>query len=133
MPHLVVQYSGELEPAIDAKRLCDALAEVLRSQRDASGEPVYPVGGTRVLAYPSAASSVGDSRPDRAFVYLHLRIAAGRAPDVVRRTGEALQAATTAHLAALLAERAVGCTLQIDEGAPVYDAKFGSLRRALGT
>ena len=32
-----------------------------------------------------------------------------------------------AHFAPLLAKRALGVTLQIDEGVPVFDAKHGTL------
>jgi 5-carboxymethyl-2-hydroxymuconate isomerase len=38
-----------------------------------------------------------------------------------------MMAVVRAHFAELLAKRALGITLQIDEGAPAFDAKHGTL------
>jgi hypothetical protein len=60
---------------------------------------VFPPGGTRVLAFPAAHHAVSDGgaagraaggNGDYAFVYLNLRMGAGRAPAVVQAAGEAL-------------------------------------------
>ncbi len=127
MPHVVVQYTANLEPEANVGALCKALAAALVAQRDAAGARVFPVGGTRVLAYPAAQFAVADGAPDRAFVYVHVRIARGRERALVDAAGEALMAAVRAHFARLLETRALGITLQIDEGAPVFDAKHGTL------
>ena len=50
------------------------------AQRDDDGKQVFPTGGTRVLAYPAAHYAVADGKGDHGFVYLNLRMAAGRAP-----------------------------------------------------
>ncbi len=79
------------------------------------------------MAYPAAAYAVADGASDRAFVYLNARIAPGRAPQLVAATGQALMESVRGHFASLIATRPLGITLQIDEGAPVFDAKHGSL------
>ena len=127
MPHVVVQYTANLEPEANVGVLCKALAEVLVSQRDGSGARVFPIGGTRVLAYPSRHYAVADGKGDYAFVYLNLRIAPGRSAGAIERTGEALLAATQVHFAPIFASRTIGVTLQIDEGAPMFDAKHSNL------
>ncbi len=127
MPHVVVQYTANLDPEADMGRLCHALAEVLVAQRDAAGARVFPIGGTRVLAYPAPHFAVGDGQPDRCFVYLQVRIAPGRERSLVTATGEALIAAVKLHFATIFATRAIGITLQIDEGEPVFDAKHSTL------
>ena len=127
MPHVVVQYSANLDPDANIGALCKALAEVIVAQRDAGGARVFPIGGTRVLAYPTPHFAVADGAPDRAFVYLNARIAAGRERALVAATGEAMMAVVRRHFAELFASRAVGITLQIDEGEPVFDAKHSSL------
>jgi len=127
MPHVVVQYTANLDPEANIGALCKALAEVIVAQRDAAGARVFPIGGTRVLAYPTPHFAVADGAPDRAFVYLNVRIAAGRERALVAATGEAMMAVVRGHFAQLFASRAVGITLQIDEGAPVFDAKHSSL------
>lgn len=127
MPHVTIQYSANLDPEADVGMLCATLAEVICAQRDGEGQRVFPIGGTRVLAYPAAIFAVADGAPDRAFVYLNVRIAPGRAAPLVAATGEALMAAVRSHFAALFASRPLGITLQIDEGAPVFDAKHSNL------
>lgn len=126
MPHLVVQYTANLEPEAAIGALCKTLAEIIVAQRSA-GARLFPVGGTRVLAYPTPHFAVADGAADRAFVYLNMRIAGGRERALVAATGEALVAAVRSHFAAILARRPVGITFQIDEGVPVFDAKLGNL------
>ena len=48
------------------------------AQRDGDGGRLFPIGGTRVLAYPATTYAVADGAPDHAFVYLNVRIAPGR-------------------------------------------------------
>ena len=127
MPHVVIQYTANLEPAAQIGALCSALAEVIVAQRDGAGARVFPIGGTRVLAYPTAHFAVADGGADRAFVYLNARIAPGRDPALVSATGDALMAAVRRHFETIFASRPIGITLQIDEGAPVFDAKHSNL------
>ena len=127
MPHLVILYTRQLDAETDMTALCRALADTMLAARDEAGRPVFPVGGTRVLAYPAAHHAVADGARDYAFAYLHLRMGRGRSEAVRRAAGEALLATARAHFAPLLASRPVGLTLQIDEGPEVYDAKFGNL------
>ena len=127
MPHVIIQYTANLEPEAQVGALCSALAEVLVAQRDSAGARVFPIGGTRVLAYPAPHFAVADGGADRAFVYLNVRIAPGRRAGIVKAAGEAMLAVVQRHFAAIFASRPVGITLQIDEGAPVFDAKHSNL------
>ncbi|WP_326539548.1 5-carboxymethyl-2-hydroxymuconate isomerase [Pseudorhodoferax sp.] len=127
MPHLVILYTSQLDGETDMSALCRHLADTMLTLRDEAGKAVFPTGGVRVLAYPAAHGATTDGSGDHAFCYLNLRMARGRSADVHRRTGEALVAAARAHFAPLLAGRAIGLTLQVDEGAEVFDGKFGNL------
>jgi len=127
MPHLVILYTPNLDTRTDMTALARALADTMIAQRDDAGAPVFPVGGTRVLAYPAAHWAVADGSGDHGFMYMTLRMARGRSDAVKQRVGDALAATTRAHCAPLLAEHPVGITLQIDEGAEVYNARIGNL------
>ncbi len=127
MPHLVVLYTPGLDGETDMPALCRNLADAMLGVRDEAGAQVFPTGGVRVFAVPAAYAVVADGRHDAAFVYLNLRMGRGRSAEVHRRAGEALADAARAHFAPLLAARPVGLTLQIDEGAEVFDAKLGNL------
>src|ERR1700690_1143413 len=127
MPHVTIQYTANLDPEAHMAMLSVALSGVIGAQRDGDGRRVFPIGGTRVMAYPAAAYAVADGAPDRAFVYLNVRIAPGRAPPLGAARGEARRAAVRGHFAALFAPPPLGITLQIDEGAPAFDAKHSNL------
>ena len=128
MPHLVILYTPEVEADADMPALCRALADTMLAQRDEQERPVFPVGGTRVLAYPAAHCAVADGSGEHGFVYLNLRMATGRSDAVKKRVGDALLERLKRHVEPLLAKRRVGITLQIDESpGQVYDGKCGNL------
>ena len=127
MPHLVVLYTPNLESRTDLTALSRALADTMVAQRDEGGAPLFPVAGTRVLAYPAAHFAVADGSGDFGFIYLQLRRARGRTDAAKKRLGDALAATVRGALAPMLETHAVGVTLQIDEGAEVFDAKLGNL------
>jgi 5-carboxymethyl-2-hydroxymuconate isomerase len=136
MPHLVILYSGNLDARTDMSALCRSLADSMLAQRDDAGRPIFPPGGTRVLAYPAAHFAVGDGGGagraaggdgDYGFAYLNLRMGRGRSEAVQQRVGEALTAVARAHLQPLMTTMHLGVTLQIDVGAEVFDAKHSTL------
>ena len=127
MPHLTILYTPELEAETDMPALCRALADTLVRFRDADGGQPFPTGGVRVLAYPAAHAAVGDGQHDGGFAYFNLRIARGRSAEVLQAAGQALSATIRGHFAALLARRALGLTLQIDELGAAFDGKLGNL------
>jgi 5-carboxymethyl-2-hydroxymuconate isomerase len=124
MPHLTIQYTGALDPQIRMDALCHELAAVLAAQADAQGKPVFPLAGTRVLAYPAPYHAVAGGQAGADFMYLNFRITAGRSMEVVHAAGEALLAAVRRHVDAIGVVGSLGITLQIDEGMPVYEGKY---------
>jgi 5-carboxymethyl-2-hydroxymuconate isomerase len=128
MPHLVILYTPNLDAATDMTALCRTLADTMLAVKDEEGKQVFPTGGTRVLAYPAAHYAVADGKQNYAFVYLNLRMAAGRSDATKKRAGDALLAVASAHFDPLMKERLIGITLQIDEGpGQVYDGKHSNL------
>jgi 5-carboxymethyl-2-hydroxymuconate isomerase len=128
MPHLVILYTPNLDAESDMTALCRTLADTMLATRDEEGKPVFPTGGTRVLAYPAAHYAVADGKAEYGFVYLNLRMASGRSPATIKRAGDALLARARGHFGTLFEQKAVGMTLQIDESpGQVYDGKHSSL------
>ena len=136
MPHLVILYTANLDAETSMGALCRSLADVMLAQCDEAGRPIFPPGGTRVLAYPAPHFAVADDGSagraaggsgDYAFVYLNLRMARGRASASHKRVGDALLMATKAHFQPVFSRRHIGVTLQIDEGTEVFDAKHSNL------
>ncbi|MDB5743036.1 MAG: 5-carboxymethyl-2-hydroxymuconate isomerase [Polaromonas sp.] len=127
MPHLKIEYTANLEAAADMGALCRRLAATLVALRHDDDGPLFPVAGTRVMAWPAPHFAVADGEPARAFIYLNLRVTPGRSEALLRRAGDALLASAKTHLAHAFASQAIGLTLQIDEGAPAYEGKHNNL------
>ncbi len=128
MPHVVVQYTANLEPELDMPALCRVIAEALIAQTDEGGKPLFPIGGTRVLAYPAHAYAVADGKGDHGFCYINIRIAAGRSAASQKRAGDAVLQEVQARFAQAFEKRRIGVTIQIDESpGQVYDARHSNL------
>ncbi len=128
MPHLVILYTPNLEGKTDVTGLCRVLADTMLTIRDEAGKQVFPTGGTRVLAFPAAHYAVADGRGDYGFMYLNLRMGAGRSAAVHKAVGDSLLEATKRHVAPMFERELVGITLQVDESpGQVYDGKHSTL------
>lgn len=128
MPHCVILYTPNIERKTDMSALCRTLADEMLTILDEGGKQVFPTGGTRVLAYPAAHYAVADGKGDYAFVYLNVRMAAGRSEAVKKDAGDRLFAKVKAHFAPIFPQELIGITLQIDESAgQVYDGKHSTL------
>ena len=132
MPHLDIQYTANLEADADMTGLCRALTATLVGLRNDADEPVFPLTGTRVMAWPAAHYAVADGAPDRAFIYLLLRIKPGRSVAIKKKAGDAVLAAALAHLEPVFAKHPVGLTLEVDEGAHIYEGKQNNLANHMG-
>jgi 5-carboxymethyl-2-hydroxymuconate isomerase len=136
MPHLVVLYTGQLDRKVDMNLLCQKLADAMSTVTDEQGKKVFPVGGTRVLAYPAPYYAVADGGAaglanggdgDYGFVYLNLRMARGRSDSTKQLAGDRLFEVAKSFFESLANHSHIGVTFQIDEGHEVFDAKHSSL------
>ena len=128
MPHLVILYTPNIEPKTDLSALCRALADTMLALRDEADKPVFPIGGTRVLAYPAAHYAVADGKGDYGFMYLNVRMATGRSDAVKKEVGDRLLAVVKRHFSPIFDSELIGITLQVDESpGQVYDGKHSSL------
>ncbi|RYF33913.1 MAG: 5-carboxymethyl-2-hydroxymuconate Delta-isomerase [Comamonadaceae bacterium] len=127
MPHLRIEYTANIEPALRIAELCEHLRAALVGTLDDEGKPVFPVSGTRVLAFPAQHFAVAGGNENHAFVWLQMRINAGRSAVLKKKVGDTLMAAVDAWFAPIAATRPLGLRLQIDEGTEIYDGKLNNL------
>src|SRR3954471_883346 len=128
MPHCVILYTPNIEAKTDVSALCRKLADTMLTVLDEQGKQVFPTGGTRVLAYPAAHYAVADGKGDYAFVYLNIRMAAGRSEAARKTAGDRLFEVVKQHFAPIFERELIGITLQIDESpGQVYDGKHSTL------
>jgi 5-carboxymethyl-2-hydroxymuconate isomerase len=122
MPHFLVEYSSNLEDALDLPVLFEKLHTV------AGKSGVFPVAGMRSRGLPREQFRLADGHPDNGFVHVNFRIGAGRDPATLRREGEAIFAMLTEHVDALFKERPLALSFEISEIHPDYNFKKGNIR-----
>ena len=84
MPHLIIEYSANVEERIDLEGLLDALHAA------ASAYDVFPIGGLRTRAERRDHYRVADNHPDNGFVHVTATIGHGRPLEVRKEVGEGL-------------------------------------------
>jgi 5-carboxymethyl-2-hydroxymuconate isomerase len=128
MPHCVILYTPNIDNKTDVGALCRKLADSMLTVLDEQGKQVFPTGGTRVLAYPAAHYAVADGKGDYAFMYVNIRIRAGRSDAVKKMAGDQLTEVVKKHFAPIFDRELIGITVQVDESpGQVYDAKHSTL------
>lgn len=109
MPHLIVEYSRNVEEDVAPRELLRRLHETMVAT------PVFPLGGIRVRAAPRDLYIVADGDPDNAFVALVLRIGRGRDEAMRKSISEALMATLAAVMAPSLMKRGLSLSVEIQE------------------
>jgi len=121
LPHLIVEYSANIERDIALDALLDKLHAC------ALGTGVFPLGGLRVRAHRTDDYRIADKAPENGFVHVTALIGHGRALDVQQRAGEQLFATLTEHLAALYDRSPLALSLNVQEFHPVLNFKKNNL------
>lgn len=124
MPHLTLEYTTNLEAEGRIDLLCQALAATMAELRHDDGKPVFPLAGTRVLAYPAAAHAVGGQHEGRGFVYARLRITPGRDAETLKRSGDAILKSVSDHFASVNVSFPYAVTFHMDEVTPAYEGRY---------
>ena len=121
MPHLIVEYSANLERDIDIHELVAALhAAALETG-------VFPIGGIRTRAARRDVYAIADSHPDNSFIHVQARIGAGRSPEVRLKAAAHIFGTLKSETARVFAERPLGLTFEIVEIDPVGSLKHNNL------
>lgn len=123
MPHLIIEYSANLEDRLGVGTLLDTLhAAALETG-------IFPLGGLRVRAHRADLYRIADCDPANGFVHVTAIIGHGRPLDVRRQAGERLFAALTEYLDPLFAETPLAISFNIQEFDPVLNFKKNNLHR----
>ncbi len=131
MPHLLIEYSANIEDRIALEELLDKLHAC------AVETGVFPLGGVRVRAYRADHYRIADKAEDNGFVHVTARIGHGRSLEIRQRAGAQLFEALTGHLSALYEDSPLALSLYVEEADPVLSFKKNNLhehvrRRAEG-
>lgn len=109
MPHVIVEYSANLESQVSIRDLVDAL------HRAALETGVFPIGGLRTRAERRDIYAVADGDPENAFVAVLARIGQGRDGATRARVAQELMHVLEAGTAEAFRTRGLGLTVEVQE------------------
>jgi 5-carboxymethyl-2-hydroxymuconate isomerase len=109
MPHIIVEYSANLEPALDPQALVDAL------HRTAIDLGIAEAPAVRTRAERRDVFRVGDGNPANGFVHVVARLRIGRPEEKRKALGEALLAVLNRELDAAFEIHPIAVTVEIHE------------------
>ncbi|HEY7459516.1 MAG TPA: 5-carboxymethyl-2-hydroxymuconate Delta-isomerase [Xanthobacteraceae bacterium] len=109
MPHVITEYSANLEGVVDVPRLVKELHET------AIASGLFQVGGIRSRAKKRDIYVVADGDPSNAFVYVVARIAPGRPIEKRKALGEALLASASKRLDPVFKSRGLSLSVEVQE------------------
>lgn len=127
MPHLVIDYSPNMERRTDMTALCDVLREA------AISTGVFPMAGVRVRAIRADHVSIADGQDIHGYVDITVRLREGRDADTKRRAAKALFEAARGFLSSAMAVHPIALSLEIRDMQAEFALKGGTIRDHLNT
>jgi 5-carboxymethyl-2-hydroxymuconate isomerase len=109
MPHVMVEYSGNLDNSMDVQGLLNALHQAMIDSGHA------PLEGIRTRAMRREHFCVADRNPDNAFVHIIVRMREGRPKEAYQNVAEMLMAAAEKSLDAALKKHPMQLALEMHE------------------
>ncbi|WP_299742771.1 5-carboxymethyl-2-hydroxymuconate isomerase [uncultured Tateyamaria sp.] len=125
MPHIVIDYSANLDDQLDMHGLCLALKDA------AAATGVFPAAGIRVRAHAAQHSVVADGDPNHSFIDIVIRLAAGRTEDQKTLATDAVFEAAKAFTADYMAHQPFMLSLELREIDQNHSRKTSSIRNYL--
>lgn len=121
MPHFIVEYSANLEPAVDIRGLIGAVHDA------AIASGVFPLKGTRTRAARREVYAIADGHPDNAFVHVLARVGHGREVEVRQQAAEAVFDAACEYLRPYFEEHPLAVSFEMQEIEAATSFKFNNL------
>ena len=109
MPHIIVEYSANLEGDLDIRRLVEDLHQV------AVDSGVADIAAIRTRAERRDVYRVADGDAKNAFVHVTMRLRIGRSEEQRSKLADALLAATDKNLQRAYATHAIAITVEMEE------------------
>ena len=122
VPHIIIDYSANLESAVDFSALCEHL------RRAATGVDAFPDAGIRVRAIAAHHYAIADGNPRHGYIDISVRLRAGRALAVKEAATALLFAAAQSFLRPCLETQPVALSLEMRDIDPALSPKTGTIR-----
>ncbi len=122
MPHVIVEYSANLEEAIDVGGLCE------RVRQAAASIDEIAMPGIRVRAYRADHHAVADGAERHGFVDISVRLRGGRSDAVKDKIAKQLFTAAREFIDPYMKGNSLALSLEVRDIDPELSPKTGTIR-----
>lgn len=122
MPHIMVDYSANLEDTVDIPALCDLL------RRTGIETGVFPMAGIRVRAFRADHVSIADGDPRHGYIDIQVRLRGGRSFEARKAATERLFAAAKAFLQPVIGANPMALSMEMRDIDPELSPKLNTIR-----
>ena len=122
MPHVIVDYSPDMEERADMAALCDTL------RRAAIATGVLPMPGVRVRAMRASHVSIADGDEAHGYVDITVRLRGGRDLETRRRATQTIFAAARDFLEPAMRRHSIALSFEMRDIDPDLSPKAGTIR-----
>ena len=127
MPHIIVEYSANLDGRVDMHDLCVCI----RDAAMASGS--FELGAIRVRTLRCDTYVIADDLPDNAFINITLKMGKGRSVEDRKKAGEMVFGAVSERLETLFETPHFALSFYIEELEPEMSWKKNAIHPRLRT
>ena len=125
MPHLMIDYSANVEPDVDMGAFCDTLRDV------AASIDAFPLAGVKVRAVRVDHYAIADGNPEHGFIDISVRIREGRDMQTKQNAAQKLFDAANEFVADVMQRRSLALSLELRDIDAALSPKSGSIREYL--
>ena len=125
MPHLMIDFSANVEPDVDIGAFCDTLRGV------AASIDAFPLAGVKVRAVQVDHYAIADGNPEHGFIDISVRIREGRDMETKQDAVQKLFDAANEFVADVMQRRSLALSLELRDIDAALSPKSGSIRKYL--
>jgi len=107
MPHLILDYSANMEERVDIAALCDCI------RLSAIETGVFPKAGIRVRALKADHVSIADGNPDNGYIDISVRLREGRDQETREQATNHIFSSVEAFLKPVMEKHPVAISLEM--------------------
>jgi 5-carboxymethyl-2-hydroxymuconate isomerase len=127
MPHVIVEYSANIEDEIRVPQLLAAVHEGVEQTK------IAELAGLRTRAERREEFRIADNHPSNGFVAIIVRIAQGRTLETRKILLDAVTAAATKHLEPVFSAAPLALSIEVQEIDPVLRVNRSNIREWMKT
>ena len=125
MPHLMIDYSANVEPDLDIGGLCNTLRDV------AASIDAFPLAGVKVRAVRVDHYAIADGNPEHGFIDISVRIREGRDMEPKQNAAQKIFDAANEFVTEVMRRRSLALSLELRDIDAALSPKSGSIRKYL--